>query len=222
MRVRPHELVTGAELTKPRRKGAQGTLGRKEGAHQDGRTRGRSGTEAPAQKEGNAVGGLDEKCEVIKQRENKLIDTGKEKRTSWGGSGRFGVRGAGGALGRVCRAEPCPGQQVAGDWSLEGSWHRLGPPTLPGLAELPSLRGPLGRLSARTCLPAGRGLAAGMAREDPGGGRRGPPGRSRAGAAEAQPDVRSGLGACGGSVRGRGWVQGLGLEVAQWRRGKPR
>lgn len=51
-----------------------------------------------------------------------------------------------------------------------------------------------------------------MAGEGPAGGGA-PPDRSRAGAAEAGPDVGSGLGECGGSVRGPG-EQALG-EVAQ-------
>lgn len=85
-------------------------------------------------------------------------------------------------------------------------------PQLSGLAELARLRGQAwpavcpglsaSREGAGSCNGGGGPCA--------GGGT--PPGRSRAGAAEAQPDVRSGLGEYGGSVRRPG-VQGPG-EVA--------
>jgi hypothetical protein len=112
-----------------------------------------------------------------------------------------------GLLERACM----PGAGGRWDRSLQGSLTRPPPPppptttprppdpglpALPGLAELMRLRG---KAWPAVCpgLSASREGAGSC--NDGGGGP--PPGRSRAGVAEDQPDVRSGLGECAGSVR---------------------
>lgn len=80
-----------------------------------------------------------------------------------------------------------------------GSWHRPGPPALLGLAELARLRG---QAWPAVCPGLSASREGGGSCNDGGGGVL--PGRSGAGVVEAQPDVRSGLGECVGSVRGPG------------------
>lgn len=173
MRMRPHEQVTETEQTKPRVKGTQGTPGRKEGAPRDGKTRGRTGTQAPAQKERHAGARL-------------LGDLER--------SGQAGRRG--GCAGR----KPARGRRSAGDRSLEGTWHRLGPPALPGLAELARLRGPA-RPAVCPGLPARREGAGSW-------NRRGGP------CAEEGPAWQISSGRCGGPARCQVWAWGLLRERA--------
>lgn len=173
MRMRPHEQVTETEQTKPRVKGTQGTPGRKEGAPRDGKTRGRTGTQAPAQKERHAGARL-------------LGDLER--------SGQAGRRG--GCAGR----KPARGRRSAGDRSLEGTWHRLGPPALPGLAEPARLRGPA-RPAVCPGLPASREGAGSW-------NRRGGP------CAEEGPAWQISSGRCGGPARCQVWAWGLLRERA--------
>lgn len=126
-----------------------------------------------------------------------------------GGSGRLGALRAGG----VPRSEPCPGQEVSPGLALEGSWHRLRPPALRGLAELARLLGPAG---SAVCL----GLSASREGAGSWNGRGGL-------CAEEGPAWQIASGSNGGPARCQVWAwglrrecegageQGLG-EVAQW------
>lgn len=108
------------------------------------------------------------------------------------------ARGAAERAGQEGRGEQ---GRAAGDRGLSGSWHRLGPPAPPGLAELARLRG-----------QAGPAVCPGLSASREGGwqleGRGRAPRRRRgaawqivSGAAGARPDVWAGRGECGGSLR---------------------
>lgn len=96
--------------------------------------------------------------------------------------------------------KPARGRRSAGDWSLEGTWHRLGSPALPGLAELARLRGPA-RPAVCPGLPASREGAGSW-------NRKGGP------CAEEGPAWQISSGRCGGPARCQVWAWGLRRERA--------
>lgn len=124
-----------------------GNPGRKEGAPRDGQTRGRSGTQAPAQKEPYAGARA---------------------------AGRLGALGAGGAPGRVRGQEACPGQEVSRGLVARGDLAPLGAPGSAGLGRAGAAAGAgwAGCLPGLACQqgggwqlePQGRALRGGGAR----------------------------------------------------------
>lgn len=137
------------------------------------------------------------KC-VLRSRGSKEGATG----TRMPGRGsRTGPRGAG---RRVRGPNPVRGRRSAGDCLLEGSWHRRPHPHPPALAAGLGRAGAAAGAGPAGCLPGLACQRGGGWQLDPRGrarrGRRGAAWQLASGRAEAQPDVRSGLGECGASV----------------------
>lgn len=115
------------------------------------------------------------------------------------------ARGPPAALaGRREHGRALAGRRAAGDRWLAGSWHRLGPPAPPGLAELARLRGQAGPAVCPGLSASREGvLAAGRAGEGP--------------APEEGRRLADRKRSCGGPARCQGWAWGVRKELAEAR-----